>query len=299
MTHKMMNWNIFIKERFPLPSHLLMILLFVGGHLALLRSAGTQVLIADGIIVFLAILIFFFKMRLYDEIKDYDLDCQINKDRPLPRGLLKVSDVKNGIWVCLVLEISLMSLLGVKATLSFMIAIFYSLLMYKEFFIPKLLRPHLTTYAVSHTIVTIPMSLAIFSALTERYSWNMPSHLVYFSLANWLVFNIFEFGRKTFSTQEERNAVESYSKIFHRWGAVLLVLSMAAGTLPLLAAIQNKYSSPQIILFFSLLLSGAIFAISDKERLGKFYRGFSSIYIILFYFIFIYELTLGTPYDYN
>ena len=283
----------FTKERFPLFDHTLMILLFVGGHLVLVDHIQGSIEVYKSIIIFIAIFFFFFKMRLYDEIKDYDIDCEINPTRPLPRGLLNLSDMKKGIVLCIFIEIFLFSFLGINPLYCLIFAILYSLLMYKEFFIPKVIRPHLTTYAVIHTVVTIPMGLAIISGATGQVPIFMNLKYLYFVLSSWFVFNIFEFGRKTFTTKEERSAVESYSKIFTRHGAIALVVIMSAAAVYTLYNIQDGLSIVQALLTVILLFIGLIFSISDKEQFGKIYRIFSSVYIILFYIIFIIETKMG------
>ena len=68
--------------------------------------------------------------------------------------------------------------------------------MYKEFFIPNLIRPLLTTYAMSHTIVTGLFSIALLAALSQTML-DLPVEAYYFALANWGLFNVFEFSRKT------------------------------------------------------------------------------------------------------
>ena len=173
----MNNWFIFAKERFHLSSHLTLILLFVGAHVATAKMYKIESSPLVMGLVFLAMLVFFFKMRLYDEIKDYDLDVKINPNRPLPRGLVTLAEVKKGIVVCIVLEVALYAMIGINPLLVLLFAIGYSLLMYKEFFIGKLIRPHLTTYAVMHTVVTVPMGLSMFSALSGEMPDGMPQPL--------------------------------------------------------------------------------------------------------------------------
>ncbi|WP_127716970.1 UbiA family prenyltransferase [Halobacteriovorax sp. HLS] len=293
MTSKAQRWMTFTKERFPLLDHSLMIILFVGAHLSLSIHLKNDFSIFNSFLTLIAIFFFFYKMRLYDEIKDYDLDCQINPDRPLPRGLLEVKDMHKGIVVCIFFEIALFLPLRLNAIMMMIFAICYSLLMYKEFFIPKLIRPHLTTYALLHTVVTIPMGIAIFTAATSMDPRELNQKYLYFVLCSWFVFNIFEFGRKTFTTEEERNAVESYSKIFTRFGAVILVVSMSLFSLLALRGVFGSISILQSILTLVLFLAGILFAVTDAKKFGKLYRIFSSIYIILFYIFFIIETQTG------
>ena len=285
----MSNWLQFTKERFPLASHLTMILLFVGAHLVALKNVEFSTSWLQALVIFFSILTFFFKMRLYDEIKDYDLDVKINPTRPLPRGLVTVEGVKKGIKICIALEVGLFAFLGLPAFLTFVFAIGYSLLMYREFFIGEKIRPHLTTYAMSHTVVTIPMGLSIFAGVSGLYPWEMPQNLILFTVCSWFLFNIFEFGRKTFATDEERNQVESYSKIFGRIGAVALVVSMAAIALFLIFKVMNATSLPQLAVFVGLLAIGLLYALKNNGKMASLYRNFSSLYIVLFYVCYLCE----------
>ncbi len=110
------------------------------------------------------------------------------------------------------------------------------------------------------------------------------------------MFNIFEFGRKTFLASEERENVESYSNIFGRYGAVLLVLSQA-----LLSAlcIWNMdiatYTMKSFIwLTIAVILGiGVIYANYNKGNWGKIYRAYSSGHIVVFYIGFIICTLIG------
>ena len=104
---------------------------------------------------FLLAISFFFRLRLFDElIKDYETDLKINPSRPLARGLLTQKQVWQCVLGLMIFEIALSAWIGWHALSGFLIAIGYSLLMYKEFFIGDWLRKHLTTYAVTHTFVS-------------------------------------------------------------------------------------------------------------------------------------------------
>ncbi|OFZ82352.1 MAG: hypothetical protein A2603_03740 [Bdellovibrionales bacterium RIFOXYD1_FULL_55_31] len=98
---------------------------------------------------------------------------------------------------------------------------------------------------------------------------------------------MFEFGRKTFASREERDLVQSYSKIFGRFGAVLLVLTMAASSAWLLFAIElpgrNCLAALLGVLGGLLALSGLAYAFLDRKPFGSLYRVISSFYIVLVY----------------
>ncbi|HLD99381.1 MAG TPA: manganese transporter permease [Bdellovibrionota bacterium] len=281
-------WWQFIRERFDPVSHLLMIGLFFVAHLVLARSVYLEPLNRGSLFaLFVGTLAFFFKLRLYDEIKDFQVDKKFNPTRPLARGLLNHRDLYWAIALCIVIELVAFGLQGMAALISISFAIGYSLLMYREFFIGRYLRPLLTTYAISHTVVSVFLSVALFSALTGDAAWALRKQLAYFALNSWCLFNVFEFGRKTFASREERDQVQSYSKIFGRFGAVFLVLTMATGSAWLLFAMElpgrNCLRALLGLLGGLLALSGLAYAILDRKPFGGVYRGISSLYIVLVY----------------
>ena len=224
-------------------------------------------------------------MRLYDEIKDYEVDCEINRDRPLVRGLVTHKDLFTGIAVCILTELVTFGLLGLPALTAIVFSIAYSLLMYKEFFIGEKLRPYLTTYAVMHTIVCSFLSLSMFCAIEGRYVYLLHRDLLFFSVNCWCLFNIFEFGRKTSIPRKREENVESYSHIFGRYGAVALVLAMAiiSGGLLVSTRLVTKgvFTTTMAVFVGILVVLGGLYAVLDRKPFGAIYRGMSSGYIIL------------------
>jgi len=147
------------------------------------------------------------------------------------------------------------------------------------------LHAHLTVYAVTHTFVVIFLSTAIFSALLNKSLTNLSPDLLYFSFGGWFLFNIFEFGRKTFARQEEKEGVNSYSKIFGRFGAVLLVLTMATLSIVFInRATTSAVNSGLLFLWLGVTaVAGFLYAILDRPHLAKIYRFVTSLYIIFTY----------------
>lgn len=288
-------WWIFAKERFHPVSHLAMILVFLLAHILVAHSLyPIDHNFLDYAILFLGVLAFYFKLRLYDEVKDYELDVVINKHRPLPRGLLTHKDMYKGMFLCIVIELLTFSRLGPISAGSMLVAVLYSLVMYKEFFIPEKIRPLLTTYALLHTIVTTLLSFAIFSYLSKLNLLQViinPTFLS-FALGNWMLFNIFEFGRKTFATSEERENVDTYSSLFGRVGACALVASQAIIAFYLSLNLQNANHDlimwGNALLLVLLAVSSYLYISSDTPKFAKVYRSISSAYIILFFLILIF-----------
>lgn len=283
----MRNWWILIQERFSPAAYVPMILLFSwanGLYLVKLTSSTWDWLRFAG--VFLLMLSFFFRMRLFDEIKDYEVDLKVNPTRPLARGILSVIQVKKALIALIIFELVLAASFGRNAFLIHAMAIGYSLLMYEEFFIGEILRPHLTTYAVTHTFVSVLLGLSSAVAMSGADITLLSPAILFFFLMNWAFFNLFEFARKTFAPTEERPHVPSYSNIFGCHGAWLLSISqvvLGVGiiawyfSLPLFAGAAGIY----ILISLGYLLK-------KTNKTANLFRNISGVYLLLHYLILIY-----------
>lgn len=285
----MAKWWILIQERFSPLSYVPMIFLFTWANgLYLTTSAGIPWNWPRFAIVFVLLLSFFFRMRLFDEIKDYEVDLKVNPTRPLARGILSISQVKKALFVLILFELTVAGSLGLNPLLIHALAIGYSLLMYEEFFIGDWLRPHLTTYAVTHTFVSTLLGLSSAVAMTGMELTKLPPSALLFFLMNWAFFNLFEFARKTFAPSEERNHVPSYSNIFGCNGALLLSLSQAlVGVLLIYSYDSNHLLLAAMGLYMIASLS---YVFLRTEKAARFFRGLSGTYLLLHYILLIYVL---------
>tara|TARA_R110000868_G_scaffold61524_1_gene186908 strand:+ start:16128 stop:17051 length:924 start_codon:yes stop_codon:yes gene_type:complete len=274
-------WLIFIWERFNPATHFAMIILFCAGTATLAQVEDTNRIVYACILA----TVFFFRLRLFDEIKDYESDIIVNPKRPLPRGLLGVFDIKVVLVLSIIVEALIVHFLLPQALRCWLIALIWSLFMYKEFFIPNLIRPYLTTYATSHTLVTLPLTLALISGMTNQAQIQQSD--TWSALGAWLVFNIFELGRKTYQKSEERKNVESYSLIWGRYGAVALVLIHAViAAYAFSMAIGQDFtqigSLMSACVVFLVFISG-LYLFIQKKWTGSLYRAASSVFILLIY----------------
>ncbi|MBC7387387.1 MAG: UbiA family prenyltransferase [Cryobacterium sp.] len=280
------KWLIFVKERFEPITHVTLVGLFYAAHLKLTPPCGVDhwKILALGF----ATLAFFFKLRLYDEVKDYETDLELNPGRPLARGLVSHGDLFRGMVVCTVLEAASFALWGMFPFLLFSIAAGYSVLMYHEFFIAKWIRPLLTTYAVSHTVVSALLGIAISGSLSQATSLeSLPNRVWFFAGSTWCLFNVFEFGRKTFSNREERAGVASYSKVFGKLGAVVLVICMAGvAEYCFERSLSASFLSGRIALGL-LGVSGVLFVQQNNPKFGRIYRTGTSVYIVIVYTLWL------------
>jgi 4-hydroxybenzoate polyprenyltransferase len=188
-------WLTFIRERFPLPVHLLL----CGGF------AATGVVLGGGrlqrlplAVSFVGLLLVFALLRLMDDYKDLEKDRVAHPGRPLPRGLLDVGRVQGVIrasvgfmatWalvaVLLTTQAAGVAYLGVTA---------YLWLMYREFYLREWLQRRPVSYAVTHQLILIPLSG--YSVLVASTGPWWPSAAVGLSLLTLGAFFAYEVCRK-------------------------------------------------------------------------------------------------------
>lgn len=291
------RWLIFIHERFPIAEHAVSIFFLTLGNSAVACAmTGSVFHLYNFSIAYVVCLLFFFRLRCFDEIKDYATDKSVNPGRPLARGLLSIDDVKKMFVQVTLVEMVLVSLVGVNAFLVHLSAVAYSYLMYKEFFIGRYLSPHLTTYALTHTFVSVLVAFSIFTQMTGAAISTFQPGLVILGLACWSIFNLFEFARKTFSPEEERKNVPTYTTTFGIPGAVLLSLSqVAASVMAILYLFKQGAVIDQVGLYgyfvaASLpLMTGIGFIFFKSRRAAQIFRATCSAYLIVYYGLLSYH----------
>jgi 4-hydroxybenzoate polyprenyltransferase len=161
-------WLAYVRERYPVAVYVLLSSGYVLSGWAVSHNTLSPLGVIYGMACFM---LFFFTLRLMDELKDYDKDVIAHPERPLPRGLLSRDQARRGIGVSMGAMLAL-SALG-AALFSplcggmYLLVSAYLWLMYKEFYIGQRLQQFPMVYAVTHQIINIPMvyfGISIFDA---------------------------------------------------------------------------------------------------------------------------------------
>lgn len=282
------RWHIFLEERFPLAKHIILIIFLFLSNAFIALNSLKYLELKNAILSLTVVFITFIRLRIFDEIKDYKSDCLSYPTRPLARKIISVSEAKKISFILMCLELFISLIIGIPSLIACSIVCLYSFIMYKEFFIGSWLRPKLATYALTHTLISSFISLFIFSSLTKEYFFNAPKNVLLFSFSNWMIFNVFEFGRKTFSKDEEKKNIASYSKNFKPLGATLCVLFMAFISEIISINIGLTLSWPILLiillitLFLFLLVSGIFYVKANLTPYAKTFRFACSMFILLY-----------------
>ncbi len=219
--------RMYLAEMYPIPTGLLASFLLYTSIVTFMRSANHVHTSMTPRFTFVGIWSLFavtLMIRLMDELKDKDIDCQLFSDRPLPSGKVLESDITFSLVIVIFLYFAANMWVGPV----FWMALFvlgYSMLMFKHFFMPHILRENLLLTLVTHNLL-VPIVyfyvLTLFSIenglALRRLHW--PSALLMITMY-WAMSFAWEIARKIRSPEEE-TAYVTYSQIFGPRGAVLV-----------------------------------------------------------------------------
>lgn len=248
-------------ERFPVFKHGALIAAFGASAVclsALLRGAAPSVVAI--VVAVLVLFGFFFQLRVADEHKDNEDDTKYRPERPVPRGLVTLKELRVVAFVVAAAQIGLTVLLDWTLIVLLLAVWGWLAIMTKEFFVPKWLKARPLIYMVSHMAIMPLIDLYATAcdwwpagyALHEGFGLTLGAFLL-LSLVNG---SVIEIARKCWAPEQEREGVETYSKLWSPGWAGAAVMGVALAGLAL-AAFINVRSGAGVWFLAALLLVGA------------------------------------------
>lgn len=268
-------WLIYIKERFPLPVYLLLSLgMAWQGQLALSSEFDWTARILGPAMIML----FFFCLRLMDEVKDYKKDLTAHPERPLPRGLVEVGAAKKVIALCLGLQLVLGFWLlsqGLSyAAYFWLMTTVWLYLMYVEFYCGRWLEQKPFFYATTHQLIILPLVLS-----SAHLMGDVDSRPAIWSGVMILgAFFTYEIARKLDPKAHE--LLQTYRVVYGRGGALsLMLITSAVAIAGVLLKTNGSLSSswPYITVVFATWLACALWG----EVKPKVAEGVASVSLLV------------------
>lgn len=218
--------HIYFKEMYPIiPRFMLGLIVFGEIYFIVLLNYGItdfhigMAELIGGFTVFS----FLLGLRIADDFKDYELDCRLFSERPLPSGRVHKKDL--GIFVGILIVVTvILNVLYMNNFWFFLILYIYGALMSAWFFKKKKIQKSLPLALITHNPVQMIMNVYIISFTCIKYELK-PFTLTTF-LAAWTLYFpalIWEISRKIKSPEEETEYV-TYSKLFGYKKATRFVL---------------------------------------------------------------------------
>jgi len=281
------NFKIYLNERFPLGKNSFFVLIFtLSGYIftgLLYNSKIINQIFSKEIKVpmpwhkivalFIIIFMFFLQLRITDEFKDYEEDLKYRAYRPVQRGVVTLKALgKIGI-ATVIIQIILAYVIDFKIIYFMIIVWFYMFLMAKEFFIKEWLTKRILIYALSHVVIMIFITLVIVNAAQyiilgeaeniikfgalQWYRHNIDIALIPLFTLNYLNGIVLEIGRKTRRADEEEHGVQTYSKLWGKKKAAV-ILSLLFAVEYFLVILGLSYTYEKYFLFFFLFYLNTI-----------------------------------------
>ncbi|HKH47623.1 MAG TPA: UbiA family prenyltransferase [Thermoanaerobaculia bacterium] len=284
--------SAYLAERFPVLGHGLLIVAYYSSNqfLARVLTNPGRPMHYDwtSLLGAVTLFCFFLHLRVFDEHKDYAEDVIHHPDRVLQRGLITLWDLKVLGGIAIAAEIALSAVRGLPALAAWGIAFVFSLLMLKEFFVRDWLKRHFLVYATSHMLLMPLLSLMVFSFATGRWPWEAPGwYLVYSWVGFFVTFN-WEVSRKIRAPEDEREGVETYTRIFGTYGAAYIVLAIRVIDTALVILVGRHLGLPRwfdvalVALFLVTLIGFFQFRFQTSRKTAKRMETYAGMYIIAF-----------------
>jgi 4-hydroxybenzoate polyprenyltransferase len=247
-------------ERFPVFKHGALIAAFGASAVclsALLRGAAPSWLaIAVAVLVLFGL---FFQLRVADEHKDNEEDTKFRPERPVPRGLVTLGELRVVALGVGVAQVGLTALLDPRLMVLLLVVWGWMAIMTKEFFVPKWLKARPLVYLVSHMMIMPLIDLYATAcdwlpndfAIHEGFGLTLGAFLL-LSLVNGAAIEI---ARKSWAPEQEREGVETYSKLWTPGPAGVAVMSVVLVGLALSAFINVRSNASEWIPGALLLVS--------------------------------------------
>ena len=229
----MNRWWIYQKERFPVFAHGPLIAAFSACAVAfssMLRGApapGWQ----SYLTAFGVCLLMFFQLRIADEFKDREEDARWRPYRPVPRGLVKLSELRVVFIIAALLQIALVLAHDIRLLLVLAVAWTYFTLMSVEFFCRDWLKARPVVYLLTHMGI---MPLVDFFGTACEWlprGASAPSGLGWFLTASFFNGIVIEIGRKLRQPADEEEGVETYSALWGKSGGAAVWLGAMLATM--------------------------------------------------------------------
>ena len=316
MIQNIKNFKIYLNERFPLGKNSIFVLIFtLSGYIytgLLYNSKIINQIFSKEIKVpmpwhkivalFIIIFMFFLQLRITDEFKDYEEDLKYRAYRPVQRGVITLKALgKIGI-ATVIIQIILAYVIDFKIIYFMIIVWFYMFLMAKEFFIKEWLTKRILIYALSHVVIMIFITLVIVNAAQyivlgkaenifkfvalQWYRHNIDIALIPLFTLNYLNGIVLEIGRKTRRADEEEHGVQTYSKLWGKKKAAV-ILSLLFAVEYFLVILGLSYTYEKYFLFSGLvlliiLIISIYFMIKflKKDLSGKIVESISGLWIV-------------------
>lgn len=287
------RWWIFQQERFPVFKYGLLIAVFSGSavsYATLLQGRSLVSVLPAWGVAFVSVFGFFLQLRIADEFKDAEDDRRYRPDRPVPRGLVSLTEL--GILGVAIALVQLSVALWFKPQLVLLLVLVWGYfgLMGVEFFVRDWLKAHFTIYLLSHMVI-LPLIGLYATACADWLPGTFPSgEFIPFLILCFCNGMVIEIGRKIRSPADEQPGVQTYSALWQPGKAAMVWLGVMGCTAiaAIGAATLIQFTTVIVAISSLLYIIAAVIAVrflqSPSRVLAAWIDRWSGVWTLLIYF---------------
>jgi len=249
----------YLAEMFPVWRHLLLAAVLYLSSVSVLgriHNLPPTLLSTSTLVGICSVFFLLLILRLMDELKDKEIDEELFPQRPLPSGQVLEGDIRFALGAVIAAYLAL-NLLVIGALWSALGVLGYSLLMFRFFGIPRILRKYLLLNLATHNPIVPIILLYLVVLFAEARGLPLTqlhwTPILLFLGMYWALFLAWEMARKIRSPEEENEYV-TYSQIFGRRRAVAIVGGIQTAALTAGLSFYHTYALSNV--FLAVLLAG-------------------------------------------
>ena len=290
------NLYAYSKERFPFINMALFTILFFTVYCVATFTTGQLLHVGlNELVGSIAVISFFFRLRVFDEIKDYTIDAINHPHRVLQSGRIKLKHLTRISVMGGGIEIAWSFANGSQSLWWWLAALFFAVLMRYEFFISTFLKKQLLLYAFSHMLI---MPLIVTWVWSAYIPVSLQENLVLLSSLSLFSGFAFEIARKIHIPDKEKPLIDSYSKeLGYKVSITLVVFVLFMGVLTQFQLLQQISDARWPFLLIGtlyLLIIGFYMAAIFKPQEKKIRTSevMVSLFMLFSYFSILIEIIL-------
>jgi 4-hydroxybenzoate polyprenyltransferase len=286
------KWWVYQRERFPVFAHSPLLLAFsfsAISYSALLRGKIEWPDAKAIVVAFFTSLFFFLQLRIADEFKDFEEDSRFRPYRPVPRGLVKLSELKMLFVLSALTQLILAVFLQPALVILLIPAWSYLALMSVEFFAREWLKARPITYLWTHMLIVLLVDYYATACDWMANGQAQPRGLLWFLLVSFTNGIVIEVGRKLRAPADEEEGVPTYTVLWGRTTAVVVWLSamLATAAFAVLAAMNIAFVWPVAAILTILGLAAIVIAIrflqQPESNRAKLFEAMSGLWTLALY----------------
>lgn len=230
--------------------------------------------------------LFLFRVRIMDDIKDFNYDNNFHKNRAVQKGIISIKKLKKILFFVLLVELFLQFFLPSFAIYFYLFLIFYSFLMFKDFFNNKLSKNHFFLYILLHQLIFAFYLYYFFCIFNEKiYFPDIKNFSVIFFL--FLSMYIYEISRKM-NHRTDQNNNKTNDTYIYKWGrsnVLILLFSFVLLQILCLFLIFEKINLFLLLYILFFCVGFSFYKIREKNTYFIFMIIFALITFISYYFV--------------